>query len=217
MYSQKCAIARGALGLAGRSARTIMRIKKQPPPPRPRDSKLVLTEDTCPVRTLTMGFVIRVDEDVSKDTMVQMCNRLSEMFGPGHVFKPLGNKGLLNWASWPGKVEGVGSSVKEMRLLTHPRERRMEAVTWPQEVPGDVLDKWREDESLCFKKGLYKTQVLATGEARPWNKEQLDIIRGVFRLAGWRVSGIKELRGLGGYKPRDKPRKKLKDSRYVVT
>lgn len=81
-------------------------------------------DDNSLVRTLTMGFSIRVDEDVSKDTMVQMCGRLSEMFGEGHEFRPLGNKGILNWARWPGKLGNdilATTSLKEMRLMIHPK------------------------------------------------------------------------------------------------
>ncbi len=195
-----------------------MPAKRACPPPGEclRGAQTVYTDDTCPVRTLTMGMVLRVDEDVSKDTMVQMCERISEMFGPGHVFKPLGNKGLLSWASWPGKLEGIGTSAKEMRLLTHPWDKTMTSVTWPAEVPEDVLTRWREDESLCFRKGLYKTQLLATGEAGPWRKEELEIIRGVFRLAGWRVTGLNDLRGIGVYTKRKTPRKRIRDRRYDV-
>ena len=173
-------------------------------------------EDCCPVRTLTMGFTIRVDEDVSKDTLVQMCERISEMFGEGHEFRPLGNKGLLNWVRWPGQIVGVGTSLKEMRLLTHPKER-MTAITWPSEVPHDVLVRWRDDDSLCMRKGLYKTQLLSYGDAPLWSIEQLEVIRGVFRTAGWRVAGLTSIRGLGKYRPRKTPRKHLDDPRYFVT
>ena len=38
----------------------------------------------------------------------------------------------------------------------------------------------------------------------------------MFRLAGWRVNGLKTLRGLGSVK-RSEPRKNQNDPRYVVT
>lgn len=173
-------------------------------------------EDTYPVRTLTMGFSIRVDEDATKDTLVQMCERISEMFGEGHLFKPLGNKGLLNWVKWPGQTVGIGSGQKEMRLLVHPHHR-VPTIAWPTEVPDDVLVRWRDDDSLCLRRGQYKTQLLSTGDAPLWSMEELEVIRGVFRTAGWRVAGLTSIRGLGRYRPRKTPRKNLKDYRYVTT
>lgn len=137
-------------------------------------------DDTCPIRTSTMGFTIRIDEDVSKDTLVRICNRLSEMFGEGHVFKPLERRGLLNWARWPDKLDGVGMSGKEMRLVQHGMGR-VPAIAWPKDVGENVLDLWRDDESLCIRKGIYRTQLFAYGEAPCWHKDELELIRGVFR------------------------------------
>jgi hypothetical protein len=167
------------------------------------------------VRTLTIGFAIRVDEDVSKDTMVQMCERISEMFGDGHEFRPLGNKGLLNWARWPGKLDGIGSSVKEMRLLVHPK-RPVASIAWPEDVGEDVLTKWKGDDSLCMRRGLYKTQLVAHGDAKRWHMDELEVLREVFRLAGWRVNGLTDIRNLGS-RISKRPRKHQNDPRYVVT
>lgn len=174
----------------------------------------IYAEDS--VRTLTMGFTFRVDEDVSKDTMVQMCGRISEMFGDGHEFRPLGNKGILSWRRWPGKLEGVGTSLKEMRLAIHPK-RPVEAIGWPgADVGEDVLTRWQGDESVCLRRGLYKTILVALGDAGRWQMEELEVIREVFRLAGWRVNGLRDIRGLGSVKS-TKPRKRLYDPRYVPT
>lgn len=139
-------------------------------------------DDTCPIRTSTMGFSIRIDEDVSKDTLVQICKRLSEMFGEGHVFKPLEKRGLLNWARWPDKLDGIGMSGKEMRLVQHGKGR-VPAIAWPKDVGERVLDQWLDDESLCIRKGIYRTQLFAYGEAPCWHKDELELIRGVFRSA----------------------------------
>ena len=174
---------------------------------------LVMAEDA--VRTLTMGFWFRVDESVSKDTMVQMCGRISEMFGDGHEFRPLGNKGILSWRRWPGQLAGIGSSLKEMRLVIHPK-RPVATIAWPEDVGEDVLERWQGDESLCLRRGLYKTQLVALGDAKNWRLEELEVIREVFRLAGWRVGGLGDIRGLG-LRRRKAERKRLNDSRYVPT
>jgi hypothetical protein len=173
------------------------------------------TMSTDAVRTLTMGFAVRVDEDVSKDTMAQMCERISEMFGEGHEFRPLANRGLLSWARWPGKLDGIGTSIKEMRLIVHPK-RPVASIAWPGDVGEDVLVKWKGDDSLCLRRGLYKTQLVAQGDAKRWHLDELEVLREVFRLAGWRVNGLKTLRGLGSVK-RSEPRKNQNDPRYVVT
>lgn len=175
---------------------------------------LIPVEDT--VRTLTMGFALRIDESVSKDTMVQMCERISEMFGPGHEFRPLGKRGMLSWVRWPGKLDGVGSSLKEMRLVVHPM-RPVEVIGWPADVGEDVMERWRGDESICLRKGWYKTQLVALGDAKGWHIEELEVIREVFRLAGWRVTGLRDIRGLACYSKPRPPRKHLDDRRYVVT
>jgi len=147
-----------------------------------------------PIRTLTMGYSLKLDGDVSKRQIISVCKELSAMFGEGHEFRPLGNNGLLSWSKWPGKLEGVGSSGKELRLMLNYKTS-MTAISWP-EVPPNVMQLWEEDDSLGMRRGVYRTQLAAYGEASRWTREELEIVRDVFMSAGWRVGLVSSIRGL---------------------
>ena len=164
------------------------------------------------VRTLTMGYTIKMDDDVSKLELVNICRELALMFGEGHEFRPLKGKGLLNWTRWPGKVDGVGISSKEMRLMAHTAEAN-QTVSWP-DVPDNVMELWDDDGSLGIRRGRYRTQLAAYGDAPTWTREELEVIREVFMThGGWRVSRVVSLRGLGN-RVWKVQRRDPKDSRY---
>jgi hypothetical protein len=164
--------------------------------------------------TLTMGYTFRLKEgDVTKGKMVAICREISEMFGPGHEFRPLAGKGL-QWRKWPGKREDDVMSGKEIRLL--PPEKNPEPIAWPRDVPDNVMQVrwffiyfccgvltlydrqlWDEDPSLCLRQGFYQTQLVAYGEVKRWTYPELDRIRDVLMRHGWWVSLTTHLRGLG--------------------
>lgn len=145
------------------------------------------------VRTLTMGYTIRLDRDVSKKEMVAVCRELEDMFGPGNEFRPYAGKGLLEWKRRYGETGGGG---KMMKLVMHKRWR-VETIAWPKEVPDNVMELWRDDDSLCARQGWYRTQIVAFGRAARWNRSELRLMREVFIRAGWRVSGVGSVRGTG--------------------
>ena len=53
-------------------------------------------------------------------------------------------------ARWPGKLEGIGASVKEMRLLVHPK-RPVAAIAWP----GDTSSQHSRRPPLLFTRSQY--------------------------------------------------------------
>jgi len=96
----------------------------------------------------------------------------------------------------------------------------VEAIAWPSsDVGPDVLERWKDDESVCLRRGLYRTQLVAIGDdVERWNVEDLEVIREVFRLAGWRINGLRDLRGLDAVKlSKRPPRKRVIDHRYMPT
>ena len=88
-----------------------------------------------PIVTLTMGLTFKLVKDVSKGEMVAICRELSEMYGDGNVIKPLGGKGLLQWAEWFRMTPGDGKvSGKEIRLLPHYTSKTG-TIEWPVCLP----------------------------------------------------------------------------------
>lgn len=70
------------------------------------------------------------------------------------------------------------------------------------------MEDWREDDSVCLRRGRYRTQLAVYGEAPRWMVYELDVIREVMCGAGWRVTSVWSLRGLKapsrlGRDPRD--------------
>ena len=162
--------------------------------------------DEGDVQTLTMGFTIRLDRDVSKGEMVRVCREIGEVLGTGNEVRPSAGKGL-EWARWAG----VGGG-KSLRLAMHKRWRT-ERVPWPQEVPADVMGVWDGDESVCVREGWYRTQLLSYGGAPRWKRDELEAMRGVMMRNGWRVSGVGSVRGMLK-KTAGKAERRANDYRY---
>ena len=158
---------------------------------------------------LTMGFTIRLDRDVTKREVVAVCRELEELFGPGNEFRPGNGRVLLDWRTWYGESGGGG---KTMKLVMHKRWR-VECIAWPKDVPDNVMELWKEDDSLCFREGWYRTQVLACGRAPLWVRPELRLIREVMVRAGWRVCAVENVRGLSK-KYAGKNARKATDYRY---
>ena len=159
---------------------------------------------------VTMGYTIRVKRDVTKREVVALCRELEEMFGPGNVFRPGSGRVLLDWRQWYG--DSAGGGTKTIRLVMH-KHWRVECIAWPQEVPENVMELWKEDDSLCFRTGWYRTQVIATGRAPYWIRPELRVIREAMLRSGWIVAAAENIRGLTDKYAGKNPRKAT-DYRY---
>jgi len=117
------------------------------------------TSDSNADCMLTMGYTIRLDRDYSKQEVVAVCRELGEMFGPGNEFRPYAGKGLVEWWRRYGET---GEGGKALKLVMHKRWR-VESIAWPREVPENVMELWKDDDSLCVRKGWYRTKLLTYG------------------------------------------------------
>ena len=142
---------------------------------------------TMGVRTLTMGFIFKVEKDISKGQFIQMCDELESFFGPGNKFEPLPGKGL-RWAQWPGKPEGDSIGGKEIRLLVH-EHKPAAFVPWPV-VEENARELWRDDPSRAITASWYRSQLAAYGSAPKWTRIELELVRDCFIRLGVRVSKV---------------------------
>jgi hypothetical protein len=166
-----------------------------------------MNDDTKSV--LTMGFTIRVKRDVTKREVIALCRELEELFGPGNEIRP-GSRGvLLDWRTWYGET---GGGCKTMKMVMH-KKWRVESIAWPRDVPENVMELWKEDESMCFREGWYRTQVLACGRAPMWIRPELRLMREVMLRYGWIVCAAENIRGLRQKYP-GKNERKATDYRY---
>jgi hypothetical protein len=139
------------------------------------------------VRTLTEGFVFRVQTDITKGQFISLCEDLENLFGPGNRFEPLPGKGL-RWAKWSGMQDSDTLGGKEIRLLPHQRSE-IQFVPWPV-VESDARQTWKDDKSLAIKAGWYKSQLAAFGSAPKWRRLELELVRECFQRLGVRVSKV---------------------------
>jgi hypothetical protein len=149
------------------------------------------------IHNLTRGLTFKMDRDMSKGQIINLCEDLESHLGPGHRIEPMPGKGL-RWADWPGKAWGDALGGKEIRFQIHPT-RPMSHVPWPV-VEENARQLWRDDPSLALRQGWYNSQIVAYGTATKWTRLELELVRECFMRQGVRVSlviGIRRLRYKG--------------------
>ena len=135
------------------------------------------------VHTLTRGFSLKLEKNLSKGQFIELCKDLEVQFGEGNKFEPLKGKGLL-WADWPGRDPSAMGS-KELRLMVHSHSTAP-FVVWPVDCENARV-LWENDTSMAMRQGRYATQLVSYGAAHKWRRLELELLRECLQKLGFKV------------------------------
>jgi hypothetical protein len=135
-------------------------------------------------KTYTNGFDFELNNELTKDGMIEVCRALEMHFGDGNVFVPEGiTDGFILWADWPGKIDGTA-----YKCMRHSRSDSG-ARAWPW-VAADAMTTWVGSEEVALAAGKYSTFLKAFNTAPAWTVNELQTIKECLQEKGFRVMRI---------------------------
>ncbi len=163
--------------------------------------------------TCTGGYKLVAIRDVTRGDFIQMCERLSQLFGEGNEFQPEPiTEGGIIWGKWPGCREGEYKTIR-IGINHHKFKRRfinecgrkdctVDEDEWPT-ILDDPMIAWKDDDTVLIheSKTPIATFLKAYHGAPTWEKWDLYKIAHVMEEFGLkrksRVPGMKWLKEYG--------------------